>query len=214
MPTRQAARVRAPFAGQCRRSVFVEKLVIEDGGRQSKSVLGIVNRVLHPNQPPLAKYIAVLLAGDFFGHLEDQFYKRIRRQLLRAVKQYPRLADVLDHSLVPGTEIFSAVSKRNLRSQAACPGHPGRVPLTGAASHGGGLRRPLLHPASATHGLPVILVSGRAQQADLVVLSTRRPARPGKLVRTVSQHENIHEFLRHDDGLLIRHFHLPTAWPF
>ena len=54
----------------------MQKLVIEDGGHQPEGVFGIVNRVLDANQPPLAKYIAVLLAGDFFGHLEDQFHQR------------------------------------------------------------------------------------------------------------------------------------------
>src|SRR5271157_2639879 len=87
-------------AGAFRGSVLVEKLVVEDGGRQPESVLNIVNRVLDTNQPPLAKYIAVLLAGDFFGHFEDQFHQRIRRQLLRAMKEHARLADVLDQALV------------------------------------------------------------------------------------------------------------------
>src|SRR6266851_2560659 len=169
--------VRRMGSGVCR-SVIVEKLVVEDGGHQPECILDIVNRVLDSNQPPLAKYAAVLLSGDFFGHLEDHFHQRIRRQLLRAVKQYARLADVLDHALVPGTEIFSAVSNRKVQPQAACPGHPGRLPLAGAAAGGGGLRHRLVDRISATHGLPVILVSGRAHQADLVVLSTSRAARP------------------------------------
>src|SRR5271157_2944594 len=177
----------------------MEKLVVEDGGRQPESVLDIIHRVLDTNQPSLAKYIAVLLSGDFFGHLKDQFHQRIRRQLLRAVKQYAGLADVLDHALVPGTEIFAAVSNRKVRPQTPSPGHPGRLLLAGAAPDRRGLRHRFVDAISATHGLPVVLVSGRAHQADLVVLSVSRAARPGKLVRTASQHENIHEFLRHDD---------------
>src|SRR4029077_7658017 len=68
-----------------------------------------------------------------------------------------------------------------------------------AAPQGVRTRHWLVDPISATHGLPVVLVSGRANQADLVVLSIGRAARPGKLVRTASQHKNVHEFLRHDD---------------
>jgi len=170
---------RSPLAFQAvRSSALMEKLVVEDGCRQPEGVLGIVNRVLDTDQPPLAKYIAVLLSGDFFGHLEDQFHQRIRRQLLRAVKQYARLADVLDHALVPGAEIFPAVSNRKVRSQAPCPWYPGRLLLTGAASDGRGIRHRFVDPISAAHGLPVVLVSGRAHQADLVKLSVSRAARP------------------------------------
>lgn len=163
-------------------SVLVEKFVIEDRGRQRESVVDIFHRVLGPNQPALAKYIAVLLPRDFFGHLEDQFHQRVRRQLLWAVKQNARLADVLDLALVPGAEIFAAVSQGNTRAQAPCPGHPGRLLLTGASPDGGSVRHRVIDLVSAAHGLPVILVRGRAQQADLVVLSTSRAARPGKLV--------------------------------
>src|SRR6266446_5374245 len=106
--------LRCMCSGVCR-SVIVEKLVVEDGGRQPECVLDIVNRVLGTNQPPLAKDAAVLLSGDFFGHLKDHFHQRIRRQLLRAVKQYARLADVLDHALVPRAEIFAAVSDGKVR---------------------------------------------------------------------------------------------------
>jgi len=69
-------------------SVFVEKFVVEDGRCQLVGVLRYLNRVFGTNQPALAKDTTVLLSGDFFGHLEDQFHQRIRRQWLRAVKQY------------------------------------------------------------------------------------------------------------------------------
>src|SRR5229473_5082911 len=187
--------VRRMGSGVCR-SVIVEKLVVEDGGHQPECILDIVNRVLDSNQPPLAKYTAVLLSGDFFGHLKDHFHQRIRRQLLRTVKQYARLADVLDHALVPGTEILAAVSDGKVQAQASCARHPGDLLLTGAAPYGRGRRHRFVDPASATHGFPVVLVSSRAQQADLVVLSGSRTARPGKLVRTASKHENVHEFMR------------------
>src|ERR1700674_4452861 len=118
-------------------SVFVEKFVVEDGRCQLVRVFGFVNRVFGANQPSLAEHSTVLLSGDFFGHLEDQSHQRIRRQWLRAVKQYARLADVLDQALVPGTEIFSAVSNRELRPEAPCPGHPSRLLFTGAAADGG-----------------------------------------------------------------------------
>ena len=97
-----------------RRSVFVEKFVVQDGRCQLVRVLGVVNRVFGTNQPALAKDTTILLSGDFFGHLEDQFHERICRQLLRAVKQYARLADVLDQTLIPGAEILPAVSNRKL----------------------------------------------------------------------------------------------------
>src|SRR6266851_337672 len=164
--------VRRMGSGVCR-SVIVEKLVVEDGGHQPECILDIVNRVLDSNQPPLAKYAAVLLSGDFFGHLEDHFHQRIRRQLLRAVKQYARLADVLDQAFVPGTEILAAVSDGKAGLQSPCPGHPGRLLLTGAAPEGHSLRHRIVDAVSAAHGFPVVLVSGGAQQADLVVLSSR-----------------------------------------
>jgi hypothetical protein len=96
--------------------ILMQKFVIEDGCRQFVRVFDIFNRTFAANQPALAEYIAVLLAGDFFGHLEDQFYQRIRRQLLRSLEQYARLADVLDQALIPGTEIFPTVPNRKLRS--------------------------------------------------------------------------------------------------
>src|ERR1039458_3552742 len=102
--------------------------------------------------------------------------------LLGAVKQNARLADVLDYAFIPGMEIFSAVANRKVRAQAACPGHPRRLLLSGAATDGGGLGRRFIDPVSATHGLPVVLVGGRAHQADLVVLSIGGAARPRKLV--------------------------------
>jgi hypothetical protein len=185
------------FAG--RSLVLMEKLVIEDGRCQLMSVFSILNRIFAANQPALAKYIAIFLAGDFFGHFEDQFDQRVRRQLLRALEKYARLADVLDQTFVPGTEIFSTVSNRKLGSQAPRSRHPGRLFLAGAAADGCSFCRRPVDPISATHGLPVVLISGRAYQADLVIFSTSRAARPGKLVRTASQHKNIHEFLRHDD---------------
>ena len=169
-----------PFAGPS--SVFVEKFVVEDGGRQRVRVLGIVQRILDTNQSSLAKYAAVLLTGDFFGHLEDQFHQRIGGQLLGAVKQNARLAYVLDYAFVPGVEILSTVAHRKVRAQAPCPGHPRRLLLTGAAPDGCGIRRRFFDPISATHGLPVVLVGGRAHQADLVVLPIGGAARPGKLV--------------------------------
>src|ERR1700674_93714 len=95
-------------------SVFVEKFVVEDGRYQLVGVLGYFNRVFGTNQPALAKDTTVLLSGDFFGHFEYQFHQRIRRELLRAVKQHARLADVLDQTLVPGAEIFPAISDRKL----------------------------------------------------------------------------------------------------
>ena len=42
-------------------------------------------------------------------------------------------------------------------------------------------------------------------------------ARPGELVRTSTEHKNVHEFLRHDDEQSPRpigHFHLATVAPF
>src|SRR5208337_1772873 len=205
------------YSPQIGKSVLVEKLVVEDGSRQHVRVLDIVKRVLGANQSSLAEYAAVLLARDFFRHLKDQFHQRIRRQLLRAMEHYARLADVLDQAFIPGMEIFSTIPNRKVRPQAPCPGHPRRLLLTGAAPDGRGLRRWCVNPTSTTHGLPVVLVSGGAHQADLVVLPIGRSARPGKLVRTASQHKNIHESLRHDVEscpLPIGHLHLPTASPF
>ena len=95
-------------------SVFVEKFVVEDGRRQLVRVLGFINRVFGANQPSLTEDTTVLLPGDFLGHLEYQFHQRIGWQLLRTVKQYARLADVLDQALVPGAEILPAVSNRKL----------------------------------------------------------------------------------------------------
>src|ERR1700676_5739988 len=97
-----------------RSSVFVEKFVVEDGRCQLVRGFGFVSRVFGTNQPALAKDTTVLLSGDFFGHLEDQFHERIGRQLLRTVKQYAGLADVLDQALVPGAEILPPVSNRQL----------------------------------------------------------------------------------------------------
>src|SRR5580698_8834381 len=149
----------------------MQKFVIEDGCRQFVRVFDIFNRTFATNQAALAEYVAVFLAGDFFRHLEDQFYQRIRRELLGSLEQYARLADVLDQTFVPGAEIFSTVSNWKFRSQAPCAGHPGRLFLTGAAADGRSFCRRPVDPISAAHGLPVVLISGRAYQADLVILS-------------------------------------------
>ena len=161
----------------------MEKFVVENGGCQTEGVIGVFNRgrlngALVADQSPLAQYVAVFLAGDFFRHLEDHFNQRICRQLLRTEEQDAGLADVLDLAFVPGAEIFSAVANREVGAQAAGTRHPGRLLFAGPAADGGGLRHWLVDFISATHGLPVVLVRSGAHQTDLIILSIGRAAGP------------------------------------
>jgi hypothetical protein len=61
-----------------------------------------------------------------------------------------------------------------------------------------GFRFGVFYALGAAHRRPVVLVFGRAQQANLVIFAVGATPRPGKLVRTPPKHKNIQEFLRHD----------------
>ena len=165
---------------------MVEKLVVQNRGCQPERVLGVIDRVLDANQPSLAEDAAVFLSGDFFRHLKNQLDQRIGWQLLRAMKHHSRLADVLDHALIPGAEVLSPISNWQAQLQTARAWHPGRLLLTRSAVYCGRFRSRIFHPATPPHRRPVILIGGRAKQADLVVLSSGRAPRPGKLVRAAS----------------------------
>src|SRR5712692_7708898 len=52
---------------------LVEELVVQDGSSQAHA-FGISVRFLCPDDASLAEHGAVLLAGDFFRHLENHFH--------------------------------------------------------------------------------------------------------------------------------------------
>src|ERR1700739_3832888 len=92
------------------RDLLVDKLVVDDGSRQGARAVARVPvlalRVLALRIPgadyaALAEHVAVLLAGDFFRHLEDDLDQGIHGQLLWPVEQQPGLAEVFDFAFVP-----------------------------------------------------------------------------------------------------------------
>jgi hypothetical protein len=157
---------------------LVEKLVIENRSGQSERVFGILDGVLYANQSSLAKNSAIFLSGDLFRHIENHFHQRIGRELLRPMKHDSRLADVLNDSHVPGAEILAAITDCSIDLEAPRARNPRGLPLSAPAAHRGRVSQRFFHPASTTHGFPVILIGGSAQQADLVILSAGRPAGP------------------------------------
>ncbi len=185
----------------------MDKLVVDDGSRQNAgTVFGVgirvllffALRVLGADYATLAEHISVLLARDFFRHLEHDLDQGIHGQLLRPLEQYAGLAEVFDLALVPGAGAIHAVAQRQVQLQAAgarCPRWP-FLPRMAAPDDGVGLG--MLQALGAPHGGPVILVLGGAQQANLIVVPVSAASWPGELVGAAPKHKNIHDFLRHE----------------
>ena len=81
------------------------------GASSSRALLKLIFGAHHT---ALADDVAVLLAGDFFRHLEDHLDQRVDRELLRAVEQDSALADVFDDAFVPGAGAVDAVAQRDV----------------------------------------------------------------------------------------------------
>src|SRR5450432_132391 len=127
----------------------------------------------------LAKHTGVFLAGNFFGHHEDQLEQGIRREDMLSVEKYARLADIFYDSREPGVGALGAITHRQIDLQPAGTGRPGwtllRMSMAAASRTGFGHNFDAL---GAAHGFPVIAVLRSAHQADLVVVAILRPARP------------------------------------
>jgi len=65
------------------------EICIEDGRRQAEGVGNIVDRVLNASEPRLTKYGGVLLSRDLFGHIEDHFHQRVRRNCCGPLNSTP-----------------------------------------------------------------------------------------------------------------------------
>src|SRR5208337_238479 len=129
--------------------------------------------------------VGVLLAGDFFRHLEDHLDQGVHRKLLRAEEQHATLADVLDDAFIPRAGAIDAVAQGNVEFEPARPGHPGGALLARmAATHPADWL--MLHALGTAHGGPVVLVFGGAQQANLIVVAVGTAAGPGELVGAAS----------------------------
>lgn len=162
-------------------SLSVDELVVDDGG--GKFVLrAVFLLVFHADDTALAKHLAVLLAGDFLGHLEDHLDQCIFGEALRASEQHSRLAEVLDDPLAPCAEILYPVPYRCVESNSAGTRHPCGLAHVLPAFWRSDVSGFGLHALSTAHGRPVVLVLGSAKQADLVELSVRGTSWPRKLV--------------------------------
>ena len=83
-----------------------------------------------------------------------------------------------------------------MESYAARARYPAWFFLAGAApaSRFGGAH---LNAFRSAHGGPVVRVFRGAQQTHLVIVTVGRSPRPGELVGTTPEPEDIHKFLRH-----------------
>ena len=158
----------------------VNESIVENGSSKAET-LGSVTRLPGTNDSCLAEHVAVLLTGYLLRHLEKHFDQRVYRQLLWTLEQYTGLADVLDRTLEPCTDILHAVTDWAIKLEAPSTRNPGRL-LSMRPALRSGFGRASFYPLRATHGLPVVLVLSRAQQADLIELSVRVATWPGKLV--------------------------------
>src|SRR5262245_35440380 len=110
------------------------------------------------------------LPGDFLRHFEAHFHQRILRQSFGPVEKYAGLTEVLSGSGIPTHQVFHPITYRCFELQPARTRHPRRLygmALTFSAST---FRRSPLQALGTAHGLPVVLVLRRAEQADLVVV--------------------------------------------
>src|SRR5260370_23331293 len=175
----------------------MNELIVGDLGGHTRALVACLS-LFGTHDTTLAQYVAVLLAGDFFRHLKHHLQQRIQWQLLRTVKEHSRLADVFDYALVPCVAFIDSVTHRRVQFKPSCPRHPGWTFFSSMTAADAGFRFGVFYALGAAHGGPVVLVFGRAQQANLVIFAVGATPRPRKFVRTPPHHKNIHEFLRHE----------------
>lgn len=176
--------------------LLVDELIVDDGGGEAELAVLRLRGVLGSHDAPLADNVAVLLARDFFRHLEDHFDQGVQGKLLRSYEKDAALADIFDDAFKPRAGAVDAVTQGNVELEAARTGYPGWpfLPRMAAAKAGLGL---VLHALDTAHRSPVVLVLRGAQEADLVVVAVSATARPGKLVGAAPKHKNFHKFLGH-----------------
>src|SRR5689334_12842127 len=97
-----------PVQPSFRRAELVDEFVVDDGSGESGSRIRL--GFFEAHDAALANDIAVLLAGDFFRHLENHLYQSIHRQLLWAMKEDSTLADVFDGAFIPGAGLVHAIA--------------------------------------------------------------------------------------------------------
>src|SRR5581483_2651538 len=175
---------------------LVDEFVVDDGGGQSRSRIRL--GFFEAHDAPLAHDITVLLAGDFFRHLENHLHQSIHWQLLGAMEENSTLADVFDDAFVPRAGLVHAIAQWQIQFQAARTGYPRRtlLPRVGT-TNSSGLGLGMLHTFRAAHGGPVVLVFRGAEQANLIVVAIGGTAWPGELVGAAPKHKHIHDFLWH-----------------
>lgn len=181
------------------RLILTQEFIVQDRSSEHGSVFRYF-RFLGSDQSSLTQHGAVFLAGDLFWHLKNHFDERVSRKLLRSMEQNAGLADVLNRTFKPCAQILHPEAKRAVQFEAAGTWDPSRLFRRCATSPARGFCDRSFDPVSAAHRLPIVLISGSALEANLIVLSIRGPPRPRKFVRTSTQHENIHDLLRHGDG--------------
>jgi hypothetical protein len=104
---------------------------------------------------------------------------------LWTLEQYTGLADVLDRTLQPCTDILHAVTDWAVKLEAPSTRNPGRL-LSMRPALRSGFGRASFYPLRATHGLPVVLVLSRANQTNLVIRAVGGAAGPGEFVGTAT----------------------------
>src|SRR5678815_635285 len=67
--------------------LLVQEFVVENGRRESYVLFG-VSSVFRADNPALAEYAAVLLPGNFFGHLEHHLDQCVGWKRLRPPEQH------------------------------------------------------------------------------------------------------------------------------
>ena len=162
----------------------VNESIVENGSSKAET-LGGVTRLPGTNDSCLAEHVAVLLTGYLLRHLENHFDQRVYRQLLWTLEQYTGLADVLDRTLQPCTDILHAVTDWAVKLEAPSTRNPGRL-LSMRPALRSGFGRASFYPLRATHGLPVVLVLSRANQTNLVIRAVGGAAGPGEFVGTAT----------------------------
>ena len=113
------------------------------------------------------------------------------------MKQQPTLAEVFNGALKPRAGVIYPITKLRVQFKTPRSRYPGLSLLSRVAASGQGLGISMLQALGAAHRGPVIFVFGRAQQADLVVISVSTAAWPGELVGASPEHKDIHDLLRH-----------------
>src|SRR5260370_16171545 len=174
----------------------MNELIVGDLGGHTRALVACLS-LLGTHDTPLAQYVTVLLAGDFFRHLKHHFQQCIQWQLLRTVKESSRLADVFDCALVPCVAFIDSVTHRRVQFKPSRPWYPGWTFFSTMTAADAGFRFGVFYALGAAHRGPVVLVFGPPQQANLVIFALGATPRPGKLERTPPQHKNVHDFLPH-----------------